>query len=101
MIFKMFSTYPDCQEAKTTSNQLRWKHAFTINILEIFSIRNKDSVLSDKKKKVLLIDPELFSIFEQDEKNICLLICRMYDAYITIISVSEQLEEKKKWQLAW
>lgn len=61
----------------------------------IFSIRNKASVLSGKSKKLLLIDPELFSIFEQDEKNICLLICRLYDAYITIISVSEYLEEKK------
>lgn len=63
-------------------------------------MKNKASVLSDKNKKLLLIDPELFSIFEQVEKNICLFICRLHDAYITVISVSEYLEGKKKWYSA-
>lgn len=44
--------------------------------------------------KTLLITPGIFSLSNQDEKRLCVLICRTYEVLITVNSRSDYIEEK-------
>ena len=44
--------------------------------------------------KTLLITPGIFSLSNQDEKRLCVLICRTYEILTTVISRSDYIEEK-------
>lgn len=44
--------------------------------------------------KTLLITPGIFSLSNQDEKRLCVLISRTYEVLITVNSRSDYIEEK-------